>query len=266
MSLVETSIDAELGAGEIVLNRPEKLNAFNRELENDFFAALRQLSSDESVRCIVLAAAGRAFSAGYDLHELTADRSAGKHQSGYDDWYAFHHRLRRWRSVREADVPVVAAVHGYCFGIATLLVTMTDIVVIATDATWGAAQVRGGGGYNGATLAYIVGHRKAREIDFRSARLSGREAVDIGWANYAVPAADVLPRAREIARDIALTPRATLVTKKAQLNRLMDDQGFTRALDDGGLVHTVLDFTPGVDDMYASLHAGGVRQTVAKWT
>jgi enoyl-CoA hydratase len=262
MSIVETTVDVERGIAEIFLNRPEKVNAINSELEHGLLAALSAAGADERVRCIVLAANGRGFSAGYDLVEHTSGEDL---DSAFEDWADFQPLLRRWLSVRNTPVPIVAAVHGFCYGIATLLVSMTDIVVIAEDAKWGSAKVRGGGGYNGPSLTFLVGPRKAREIDFRSAELSGREAAEIGWANYAVPADEVLSTARTIATDVAMTPRDALVMKKAQLNRLMDSQGFVTALDDAAMVHTILNFAPGARDMRASIRSVGVRDTVGKW-
>ena len=143
---------------------------------------------------------------------------------------------------------------------------MSDIVIIAEDATWGPAQFRGGGGYLGPALAALIGQRKTREIEFRTAKLTGRDAVEIGWANHAVEREKVVTFADEIARDIARTPRETLVVRKAGLNRLMDLQGFKQSMEDGALVHTILTFSDGVKAIADSLRAGGVHSALAEWS
>ena len=81
-----------------------------------------------------------------------------------------------------------------------------------------------------------------------------------------MPAEEVLPRARAIAADVAKTPRETLQMKKAQLNSLMDAQGFRRALDEAAMVHTILDFSESVRDMRSSIRDSGLKETVAKWS
>ena len=254
-------VDSNGGIAEVVLDRDEKLNALTRAMEEQLFAELHRLATDPGVSCIVIRGNGRAFSAGYDIEEHigTEGQPIQHPESAFEDWVLFRDLLSRWMSVRQLAIPTIAAIHGYCFGIATVLASLVDLVVIAEDAVWGAAQLRGGGGSSGPVLASLVGQRKAREIEFRSARLSGQDALDIGWANYAVPREKVEECARDLALDIARTPREALVAKKAALNRIMDAQGFTASIEDAALVHTVLNYSGPVQLLRARIASEGLK-------
>ena len=265
---VRLTVDAERHVAELVLDRPHKLNAITRPMESELFAHLDRIRLDRDVACVVLRGEGRAFCAGYDLvrHVDDAVEETGETlpESAFDDWFDFRATLRRWLEVRNLPVPIVAAIHGHCYGIATVLGSMCDLVVIADDARWGAAQVRAGGGSNGTTLACLIGQRKAREIEYRAGQLTGREAVEIGWANYAVPAAEVTERAWALAVDVALTPREALIAKKASFNSLQDHQGFTQYLDDAALLHTVLSYSAPVKALRATIAAEGLSTVIPR--
>jgi enoyl-CoA hydratase len=261
MALIESRVDGENHVGYLALNRPEKRNAINGQMEDELFHQLDLFEANENVSCIVLSGNGSCFSAGYDRF-----RDKEPYSSAVGDWHLFHGRLRRWMQVRDLAIPTVAAVHGHCLGIATLVATLTDIVVIADDAKWGSGPIRGGGGWNGPTVAHLIGHRRAREIEYRNAQFTGQDAVSMGWANYSVPEGDVLRVAADIANDIARTPRESLIGKKGVMNRALDADGFVRSIEDGALVHTILDFSAAMSDMDRMLADRGLKATVDFWT
>ena len=252
--LVLVDVNEDVHVAELRFNRPGKGNAITGQMEELFFARLREVTGNPRISCVIISGEGRGFSGGYDIGEHVGSAQPA---SAIDDWREFRGMLERWLSVRNAAIPVIAAIHGYCFGIATVLGSMADLVVIAEDAQWGAAQLRAGGGSNGPPLALLVGQRKAREIEYRAARLTGTEAVAIGWANYAVPAAEVRATAWELAEDIARTPREALEGKKAAFNRLMDHQGLSAYLEDAALLHTVLNYSAPVQALKADVAAHG---------
>ena len=246
---------------EVILNRSQRLNALTEAMEQRLFAELRRLAADPDISCIVVRGNGEAFSAGYDIEEHIGAKGQEVPLPGsaLEDWVSFRDLLARWVSVRELPIPTIAAIHGYCFGIATVFASLVDLVVIAEDAVWGAAQLRGGGGSSGPVLASLIGQRKAREIEFRAARLSGVDAVNIGWANYAVPCEEVERYARELALDIARTPREALIAKKAAFNRMMDAQGFAASIEDAALVHTILNYSDPVQALRKRVASDGFK-------
>jgi enoyl-CoA hydratase len=257
---IVATMDDATHVAELTFNRPEKLNAITGYMEERFFAELSRVSSNPLISCIIIKGNGSSFCAGYDINEHVG--STELPASAFEDWWSFKDLLERWSSLRNTPIPTVAAIQGHCFGIATVLGSMVDLVVIAENALWGAAQLRGGGGSNGPTLAALVGQRKAREIEYRAAQLTGREAVEIGWANYAVPSGEVVQCAREIAQDIGRTPREALVAKKAAFNRLMDHQGWTLFVQDAALTHTMLNYSQPVSDLKRNVARGGFADSL----
>jgi enoyl-CoA hydratase/carnithine racemase len=241
MSLVEISIDSKVKVADLFLNRPEKLNSFSPQLIKDFTEGLDSLVANPEVSCIVVSGRGRAFSTGYDMsvRDAPKDERPGANQSIVTAWQNAKQGIQTWLHVRDVPIPVIAAVHGYAFGAAQMLATNSDVCVVADDAIFGWAGVRGGGGWLGPAMAYYGHHRRAREMELRYGRFTGKQAWEIGWANYSVPAEEVLPLAHEIAEEIARTPRETLAIKKAAFNLVLDNMGYRQVIDAAAAWNTI---------------------------
>jgi enoyl-CoA hydratase len=240
MSLVEIEIDSKVKVADLFLNRPEKLNAFNPQLIQDFTEGLDSLVANPDVSCIVVSGRGRAFSTGYDMSRR--DRPVDERPSAPSivaGWQGAKAGIHTWLHVRDVPIPVISAVHGYAFGAAQMLATNSDIVVVADDAIFGWAGVRGGGGWLGPAMAFYGHHRRAREMELRYGRFTGKQAWEIGWANYSVPAEEVLPLAHELAEEVARTPRETLAIKKAAMNLVLDNMGYRQVIDQAGAWNTI---------------------------
>src|SRR5918997_5557890 len=144
MAIVETE---DRGAvRHVVLNRPEKRNAFNEELVLATGAALRAAADDGSVRCVVLRGAGPVFSAGMDVGALAAAASKPERLRAFR-----RDCLAAWNLAEEMTKPTVAAIHGVCLGGALELALACDLRVLASDAFARLPQTRlglvpGGGG------------------------------------------------------------------------------------------------------------------------
>lgn len=223
---VEVLVSEDVHVADIYFNRPEKLNAITPAMASEFYAALDSVAQNPDVSCVLLAGRGRAFSVGHDL-STPRDGTA----SVIDDWRRLREQNRRIARLQDIPVPVVAALHGYCFGAACLLATFADVVVAAEDLQWGATKFRAGAGYVGPALAPLIGHRKARELEYRNAQLTGLDALEFGWANYAVPEDQVYQCARNLAEDTAKTPRELLELRKASMVLVSERSGLTNALD-----------------------------------
>ena len=173
----------------VVLNRPEKRNAFNGELVVATGEALRAAADDSSVRCVVVRGAGPMFSSGMDLGSLAALSEAP------DDLRAFRRAcLDAWNLAEEMTKPTICVIQGACIGGAMELALACDLRVIASDALIGMPEVRIGlipdvGGSS--RLPSVVGLGRAKELVMTGKLIGGVEAERIGLANRVAPAEEL---------------------------------------------------------------------------
>jgi enoyl-CoA hydratase/carnithine racemase len=170
----------------VVLNRPEKRNAFNGELVVAVGAALRAAAADADVRCVVLRGAGPMFSSGMDLAAL-AELSAAP-----GNLRAFRREcIDAWNVAEDMAKPTVCVIHGGCIGGALELALACDLRVVAADAVVGMPETRIGlipdvGGSS--RLPAVVGLGRAKELIMTGKLIGGEEAERIGLANRVAPA------------------------------------------------------------------------------
>jgi enoyl-CoA hydratase/carnithine racemase len=173
----------------VVLNRPEKRNAFNGELVAATGEALRAVADDPAVRCVLVRGAGPMFSSGMDLAALAALADAP------DRLRAFRAAcLTAWNVAEEMTKPVICQIHGACIGGALELALACDLRVIAADAVVGLPEPRIGlipdvGGSS--RLPQVVGLGRAKELVMTGRLIDGAEAERIGLANRVAPAGDL---------------------------------------------------------------------------
>jgi enoyl-CoA hydratase len=226
----------------ICLNRPERLNALDGTARAELIAACDELAADSSVSVVVLKGRGRAFCAGADVRAPIANGLDPNYRHPGDtaaDWLrAQRDQLFLWK-VWDLPKPVIAQVHGYALGMGSLLMTMCDLVVIAEDARVGNARITMGAGMIGTKYAWAIGLRRAKWLDLLPGwRITGKEAVDWGWANIAVPAEDLDDEVAALAEQLAKVPLTHLMFRKVSLNRVWDEMGFRNSLAAG------IDFDP----------------------
>jgi len=208
MSDVELAVREQVAV--ITLNRPEHLNTFTGAMGRGLEDFYRACDADDRVRAVVLTGAGRAFCAGADLsggQTFEKQDTAGFSAAGVG--------FPAWR-VRK---PVIAAVNGHAVGIGLTLTLQCDLRILAREGKYGILQVRRGvlgDAYSHWTLPRLVGTARAADILLTGRTFRGDEALALGIANQVVPAAEVLPRALEIARDIAANtaPLSVAVSKR----------------------------------------------------
>ena len=193
--------------GLVTLNRPEKLNALNRELVQQLRAALTDLDADEAIGAIVLTGAGeRAFSAGGDMREQV---------ERLDQREAAPAAPSASSAVRACTRPVVAAIRGYCYGGGAVLAIACDIRIGGADARIKFHGASYGLAPGGASLPRIVGEAKAKELLFTCDEVLADEALRIGLLNQVVPSTQVVEAALAMAERIAAnSPRAVRVLKE----------------------------------------------------
>jgi enoyl-CoA hydratase/carnithine racemase len=212
-------LSIEGGVAEVVLNRPEKLNAMNLAMIHDFVEALRDAEAG-GARALLVRGEGRAFSSGRDLAD--ADPA---HEDGEAILRDFLNPLIE--RTADCSIPTIAAVHGACLGSGLGIALACDIVVAADDARIGSPFARIGAVLDsGAHAAFVarIGPHRALELVYMGRLLSGREAAEWGLVNRSVAGADLLRRARELARTIATGPTAAFLESKRIVRAILDEQ------------------------------------------
>lgn len=210
----------------LVLNRPDRKNAMTPQMLTEALAEVSRCRSDG--KALVVAGEGGAFCAGFDMkmvHEqprVLADLLTGLSSL--------------IRALRRLGAPVVVAAHGAAVAGGCALLGGADVAVTNADARLGYPVVKLGvsPAVNGASLSTSVGTGQARRLMLDPALISGREAYRIGLAhNCCENAADVLPKAMEIAHRLGAWDRANWAITKHDLNGFdgsSDDAAFERAL------------------------------------
>lgn len=203
----------------LTLNRPERLNALNVQVANDFKAAIAA-ALEGGARAIVLTGAGRAFCAGGDLREM---QEMAKHEGRVEAF--FDEPLRRLNEaillIRKTPVPFVAAVNGVASGGGCNLALACDLVIAAESAKFNQAFIKIGLTPDcGATfiLPRLVGWKRATELLFTGDLIGAKEAAAMGMINAAVPDDELMKTAMSMAQRLAQAPTAAI----AQIKMLLE--------------------------------------------
>jgi enoyl-CoA hydratase/carnithine racemase len=201
------------GVAEVILNRPEKLNAINGAVHHGILAALERAAADDAVRSVVLRGNGRAFSAGGDLKAVAAGEDVG-------------HPLVLGRAIWDLAKPVIAAVHGYCLGQACELAAVCDLTVAARSATFGEVEVNHGWGPPLPINPFILGYKRAKEVLLLGELIDAELALQIGMVNRVVDDDGLDAEVDRITARIAeLKPEAVAANKRL-VNSRYEKAGF----------------------------------------
>ena len=188
------------------------LNLLNPAVFRALPALVDQCAADDTLRAIILRGRGaRAFSAGVDLHEMK-DLTP---QTAEAFIRALH---RAARSLLNAPLPVIAAVHGPCLGGALEIILACDLRIAAADAVFGLPEVRVGlpSVIEASLLPPTIGLGRARRLLLTGETVAAPEALQIGLIDQIVPAAaDLMPAALDTARQFAPMSRHILAQQKA---------------------------------------------------
>lgn len=206
----------------IIMNRPEVLNAFNDLLLQELTEAVEEAARDESIRCIVITGAGRAFGAGQDLVSLSAVESSEQPVQISEHLKKYHRLLA---AIRTMPKPVIAAIRGVAAGISCNLALGCDMRIAADNARLIQAFARiglvpdGGGSY---FLPRLVGLGRAMEIAMLADEISGPEAERIGLVNKCVPLDEFEVATAALAQRLAQGPTRTYALIKDMMYRSLD--------------------------------------------
>ena len=246
----------------ITLNRPDKLNAWTRTMEQEVRQAMHHAAADDLVRVIVLTGAGRGFCAGADMSLLQDVMERRVHplpdvpaSGGTPEWDGVRTDFARQYSYFPAiPKPVIAAVNGPAVGLGLVIAVFCDLRFASEDAKFGTAFARRGliAEYGLAwLLPKIIGHANAMDI-LLSARIFGaQEALRMGLVNQVIAAPDFLDNVYDYANTLAgqVSPRSMTVIKRQVYEAMFQTLG--QALD------------TATEEMRASLQCEDFKEGVA---
>jgi enoyl-CoA hydratase len=225
-----------LGIAEVVVDYPP-VNALPVQGWFDLATTLVDLGRDSETRVVILAAEGRGFNAGVDIKELQNQGPEALIGVNRGCFAAF-------AAVYECEVPVIAAVNGFCLGGGIGLVGNADIIIASDDATFGLPEVDRGALGAATHLSRLVPQHKARAMLYTSATATAAELHHFGSVLEVVPRDKLRDAARAVAADIAAKSPTVIRRAKESLNGIdpIDvkrsyrfEQGFTFELNLGGV-------------------------------
>ena len=228
-STLKYAVDGRIAR--LTLNRSQRLNAINDRMPGEIRRAVEAANADDRVHVIVLAGAGRAFCAGYDLKAFAEKKGRADAVNQAMPWDPMRdYRLMRgwtedlfslWRSYK----PVICKVHGYAVAGGSDIALCADLVVMAEDAKIGYMPARVWGCPTTAMWVYRLGAEKAKRMLLTGDTIDGRTAKAWGLVYDAVPAKKLDAAVNALARRMAGVPRNQLMMQKLMINQAYDNMG-----------------------------------------
>jgi len=242
----------------VSLNRPEKRNAMNPELNSEMVRVLDALETDGRCGVLVLTGTGNSFSAGMDLREYfraTDNMPHAERMRIYRDA-----QLWQWMRLTNYYKPTIAMVNGWCFGGAFTPLISCDLAIAAEEATFGLSEINWGilPGGNVSKALHLLNRRQALYYVMTGETFDGKKAAEMGLVNEAVPLTQLRARTTKLAKtlleknptvlrqakvafknvqDMPWDVAADYLTAKNEQGRLLDpergrEQGLKQFLDD----------------------------------
>ncbi|MDD5093178.1 MAG: enoyl-CoA hydratase/isomerase family protein [Dehalococcoidia bacterium] len=226
-------LEVEGAIATVTLNRPDAINA----LDSDVFAGLEKaaldITNNPAISVVILTGAGdKAFSPGLDVKAFVAEGglpTAGRvHRNAAD---RLTNMGRIFTLYEDLVVPVIAAIHGYCFAGGLELALCCDIRIAAENSLFSLPEVNIGtipdiGGTQ--RLPKIIGPGYTKELTYTARRIDAREALRIGLVNHVYPREQLMPEVKKLAQEIAKKHPATIQAAKKAINA-----GWTQGLKEG---------------------------------
>lgn len=219
---------------QLVLNRPESLNAFSPSMIFELTEALKKAEKDESIRVVVLSGAGRTFSAGGDVKTMG--------QASGTDIYDHIGKLNECiLAMKNLSKPIISAVHGFAAGAGFNLALASDLIIASEESKFVLSFMQvglisdGGGSY---FLPRLVGPYKAKELFFSGEPITAHEAKELQIVNRVVPLEELEATTKELAYKLSHGPsRAYGIMKKiidgsfqASLEDILEQERITQTL------------------------------------
>jgi 2-(1,2-epoxy-1,2-dihydrophenyl)acetyl-CoA isomerase len=204
----------------IELNRPETLNAWNKQFAQDLLAALERCAEGEDVRAVRITGAGRAFSSGADLKDMGSEDITPE---GRPDVYKVlterYHPIMR--AIREMPKPVIAAVNGGAIGIGCSLALCCDLLVAGESSYFLLAFVNIGLAPDGGSSLFVparIGAARAIEMAMLGERVPAAQALEWGLVNRVVPDGELMSESASLLARLAAGPTRAYAANKQLIN------------------------------------------------
>jgi enoyl-CoA hydratase/carnithine racemase len=227
MAYTEILFSTEGPIGFLTLNNPAKVNALSKIMINEIIEVLSQVSTEESLKVIIIKAAGKHFCAGHDLKEMV--------RQGIKEYkFIFDQCTRMMRLIHEIPQPVIAQVQGVATAAGCQLVAWSDLALAEEDARFATPGVKIGLFCTtpGVAVARAIGRKAAMEMLLTGRYFSAHEAKDLGLINKVVPFEDLDNETKQLALQITDASRLVLAIGKrgfyAQVDK-MDDSALDYA-------------------------------------
>jgi enoyl-CoA hydratase/carnithine racemase len=218
--------------GIITLNRPDKLNAINKELKKVLSEMFARADDDPGTHVVVLRAAGRSFCVGYDIGGGPPVGEESRHVA--HKWHAqltgsIKFEMIPWYMRK----PVIASVQGHALGAGCELAMLCDMTIASDGSLFGEPEIHFSVAGPSMVMPWIIGMKKARELLYTGDLIDAKAALELGMVNHVVPAAELSAATMKFAKRVALISPEALALTKLAINRGADAAGFRIAMESG---------------------------------
>ncbi len=221
MSYEFLKLETERGIAVLTLNRPETFNSWNQKMRDELRDAVRELVADDALRVLVVTGTGRAFSAGEDVRGMQGLADIGTR--GFRRVVRGIHNV--FDEIEAIEVPVIAAINGVAAGGGMELALSCDFRIASETAKLGFPEnnvglIPGSGGCS--RLVKLVGLAHAKRLVMTGEMITAKRALEIGLIEEALPAEGLMPRAMELATQLAAKAPLALGVAKIVLNNCLN--------------------------------------------
>jgi len=226
----------------VTINRPDKLNALNREVMNDLNSMLDEIESNNEIKAVILTGAGpKAFVAGADISEfvgLSKEEGKGLAKKGQDIFFRIENNSK----------PIVAAVNGFALGGGCELAMSCHFRLASENARFGQPEVNLGllPGYGGTQrLVHLIGKGRAMELLMTGNMIDAQTALQYGLVNQVVPQEELLNKAKAILEIIAAKAPLAISKCITAANAAFTEKGYQKEVDAFGECFATEDMKEG---------------------
>jgi len=215
----------------VTINRPEKLNAINKDLRLALVDAFHSADNDPDTSVVLLRAAGRSFCVGYDI---VGGNDVEQWRNDASKWHEYLRECLAFEMTPwDMKKAVVVAVQGHALGGGCELALMCDLTIASEDAQFGEPEIRFSNAGPAIVMPLLIGYKKARELLYFGDSIDAKAALDLGLVNRVVPTTELSAASLKYAKRLTLISPEALYLTKLSVNRVADATGFRNALNAG---------------------------------